>query len=223
MNLNKININLLIDFDSTFIILESLEIISLLSLKDDKNTISKIAKITDDAMNGEISFSKALNKRIKLLNANRAHLNQTIKILKNNISKSFIENIDFIKKNSSNIFIISGGFKELISPVVKKFDLKYENIYANNFLFDSKDNIIGIDPSNPLSKDQGKVTVANNISGENIIIGDGYTDYQIKKAGLAHHFIAYTESVSRPNVIKKGDIIAASFNEVIDFINILKK
>ena len=58
MDLNKININLLIDFDSTFIILESLEIISLLSLKDDKNTISKIAKITDDAMKGEMPFSK---------------------------------------------------------------------------------------------------------------------------------------------------------------------
>jgi len=157
MDLNKININLLIDFDSTFIILESLEIISLLSLKDDKNTISKIAKITDDAMKGEMPFSKALNERIKMLNANRAHLNQTIQILKNNISKSFIKNIDFIKNNSSNIFIISGGFKELIFPIVEKFNLKYENIYANDFLFDSNDNIIGIDQSNPLSKNQGKV------------------------------------------------------------------
>ena len=218
MNLNKININLLIDFDSTFIILESLEIISLLSLKDDKNTISKITKITSDAMKGEMSFSKALNKRIKLLNANKSHLNQAIKILKNNISKSFIENIDFIKNNSNNIFIISGGFKEIIFPIVKKFNLKYENIYANNFLFDNKDNIIGIDPSNPLSKDQGKVAVANNISGKNIIIGDGYTDYEIKKYGAANIFIQFIENINRKNINSKADLISNNFNQIISFI-----
>ena len=73
-------------------------------MKNDKNTISKIAGITDDAMKGKMPFSKALNKRIELINANRGHLKQAIKILKNNISKSFIENIDFIKNNSDNIF-----------------------------------------------------------------------------------------------------------------------
>ena len=218
MDLNKININLLIDFDSTFIILESLEIISLLSLKDDKNTISKIAQITDDAMKGEMPFSKALNERIKMLNANRAHLNQTIQILKNNISKSFIKNIDFIKNNSSNIFIISGGFKELIFPIVEKFNLKYENIYANDFLFDSNDNIIGIDQSNPLSKNQGKVAVAKNISGENIIIGDGYTDYEIKKNGAANTFIQFTENINRKKINSKADLISNNFDQIISFI-----
>ena len=218
MDLNKININLLIDFDSTFIILESLEIISLLSLKDDKNTISKIAQITDDTMKGEMPFSKALNERIKMLNANRAHLNQTIQILKNNISKSFIKNIDFIKNNSSNIFIISGGFKELIFPIVEKFDLKYENIYANDFLFDSNDNIIGIDQSNPLSKNQGKAAVAKNILGENIIIGDGYTDYEIKKYGGANTFIQFTENINRKNINSKADLISNNFDQIISFI-----
>ena len=46
---------------------------------------------------------------------------------------------------------------------------------------------------------------------------------QIKKAGLAHHFIAYTESISRPNVIKKGDFVATSFDDVINIVNSLKK
>ena len=66
MNLNKININLLIDFDSTFIILESLEIISLLSLKDDKNTISKIANLPF-GFNTRLTSFKADFKSIKFL------------------------------------------------------------------------------------------------------------------------------------------------------------
>ena len=100
----------------------------------------------------------------------------------------------------------------------KKFNLKYENIYANNFLFDSKDNIIGIDPSNPLSKDQGKVTVANNISGENIIIGDGYTDYEIKKYVAANIFIQFTENINRKNINSKADLISNNFDQIISFI-----
>ena len=45
MLLNKNNINLLIDFDSTFIRLESLDVISQLSLQKDKNKILEMIKL----------------------------------------------------------------------------------------------------------------------------------------------------------------------------------
>ena len=73
LNLEKYNIQLLIDFDSTFIKEESLEIISEFSLKDSQNkdkTINKIKELTSLAMNGRISFSEALITRIQLLKAN---------------------------------------------------------------------------------------------------------------------------------------------------------
>ena len=69
MLLNKNNINLLIDFDSTFVTLESLDLISQLSLQNNKNKISKIMQITNKAMVGEIPFSKALNQRIEIINS----------------------------------------------------------------------------------------------------------------------------------------------------------
>ncbi|MBT5955888.1 MAG: phosphoglycerate dehydrogenase, partial [Candidatus Marinimicrobia bacterium] len=116
-------------------------------------------------------------------------------------------------------------FTELIYPAVKDFDIPKDHIFANVFTFDESGLINGVDPSQFLAQKPGKIDAVKslNLNGTVIVIGDGYTDYQIKKAGLAHHFIAYTESVSRPNVIKKGDIIATSFNEVIDFIKTLKK
>jgi D-3-phosphoglycerate dehydrogenase len=98
-------------------------------------------------------------------------------------------------------------------------------MFAKIRSFDETGLINGVDSSQFLAQKPGKIDAVKslNLDGTVIVIGDGYTDYQVKKAGLAHHFIAYTESVSRPNVIKKGDIIATSFNEVIDFVNILKK
>jgi D-3-phosphoglycerate dehydrogenase len=57
-----------------------------------------------------------------------------------------------------------------------------------------------------------------NLQGEVFVIGDGYTDYQIREAGLASKFFAFTENVSRTNVTEKADHIAPSFDEVL-YIN----
>ena len=219
---------LIIDFDSTIITAETLEELAKISLNDDPKKdikIHQISSITEKAMNGEIHFMDALNERIKLLHANQSHLNILKKELNEKLSPSFKSIENYIQKHTTNIYVVSGGFTELIYPVVKEFGISKEHIFANVFTFDKTGLINGVDPSQFLAQKPGKIDAVKslNLDGTVIVIGDGYTDYQIKKAGLAHHFIAYTESVSRPNVIKKGDIIATSFNEVIDFINNLKK
>ena len=49
-------------------------------------------------MNGELSFSDALSKRIKLIQANKNHINQSVEKIKKEISLSFYENMSFLKK-----------------------------------------------------------------------------------------------------------------------------
>ena len=52
--------------------------------------------------------------------------------------------------------------------------------------------------------------------GQNtIVVGDGYTDYEMKEAGLAKKFIVYTENACRLNVARIADKIAPSFDVVI--------
>ena len=220
LNYNKIN--LLIDFDSTFIKEESLELISIESLNNSDNKevkINLISEITSKAMNGDIPFSEALIQRIKLLNANKDNLSKTIKIIQDRISTSFIKNMEYFIYNSNNCYIVSGGFKEIIYPIVKQYGFKSENIFANEFIYDKNENIISIDKKNPLSKNYGKVEVAKKIKGENIIIGDGYTDYEIKKFGEASTFIQFIENINRKNLNSKADFIACNFNEIINYID----
>jgi len=219
---------LILDFDSTIITVETLDELAKISLIDDPNKddkINQISSITEKAMNGDVHFMDALNERIKILEATQSHLDILKNKLHNKLSPSFKSVEQFIRENAENIYVVSGGFTELIYPVVKDFGISKDHIFANVFTFDETGLINGVDPSQFLAQKPGKIDAVKslNLNGTVIVIGDGYTDYQIKKAGLAHHFIAYTESVSRPNVIKKGDIIATSFNEVIDFINTLKK
>ena len=60
------------------------------------------------------------------------------------------------------------------------------------------------------------------IKNDIIAIGDGYTDYEIKKYGLAKYFIAYTNHIKRDNVIKNADINCKNFNEVIQFCTLFQ-
>ena len=212
--------NIILDFDSTIVRYETIEVLAEFSLQKNSNKneiLDKIKTMTSLAMLGKISFSKALSKRVSLLEAHKKHINKTIEFLKENISSTFKENLSFFNKINNNCFIISGGFKEIIIPVLENFNLPANNIYANSFIHDEQ-NIISIDKNNPLSKDGGKNLVAKNIKGYNIIIGDGYTDYEVKKDGNANIFIQYTENVNRLELNKKADYICSDFSQIIKII-----
>lgn len=213
-------IKLIIDFDSTFVKLETLEILADFALhaKSDKDKIlNQIKDITNKAMLGEIPFSEALNQRIKLIKPRLEHINKTIIFLKKHISKSFEENIEFFRKNHENCYIISGGFKEIIIPVIEDFNIKNNKIFANTFI--RKNNNITIDRNNPLSKNNGKNIIAKNIPGYKIIIGDGYTDYEVKKYRNAKKFIQFVENINRKSLNNKADLVCDDFKKIITFIN----
>ncbi|MDW8287665.1 MAG: phosphoglycerate dehydrogenase [Flammeovirgaceae bacterium] len=212
-----------IDFDSTFTKVEALDVLCEIAYEGnpEKNAIAaKVKQLTDLAMEGKMSFGEALAARVQLLKATKKHLAILIERLKNEVSDSIKRNKDFFLKNADDVLIISNGFKDFINPVVTEYGIKPENIYANTFVFDEAGNIIGYDHENPLAHPKGKVKLMKelNLKGEVFVIGDGYTDYQIKEAGLATKFFAFTENITRTNVIEKADHVAPSFDEVL-YIN----
>lgn len=209
-----------IDFDSTFTQVEAMEELAAISLKNDpeKDTIiEQIKHLTDLAMDGKMPFNNSLKARIALLSAKKYHLNMLVNKLRKKVSPSFVRNKDFFKKYQGRILIISGGFKEFIAPVVKSFYIDNECIYANTFTYDNKNNIVGADEKNPLAQDGGKVKLLKQLKlkGPIYVIGDGYTDYEIKESGIAQQFFAFTENIARERVIAKADYIAPSLDEIL--------
>ncbi|MGB4775564.1 MAG: HAD-IB family phosphatase [Daejeonella sp.] len=210
----------IIDFDSTFTQIEALDELARISLKkhpDRELIYKKIESLTHLAMEGKMSFRESLSGRVQLLEANRNHLKQLITRLKKKVSGSFIRNKAFFKSHSEEILIVSGGFKEFIIPVVLPYHIQKENIYANTFLFDKDDKIIGYDDANPLSKEGGKVTLLKqlNLPGEIYGIGDGHSDFQLKEFGMIKRFYAFTENIERKTVAEKADHITPSFDEFL--------
>ena len=210
----------IIDFDSTFTQVEALDELARISLEgnpDQEKVYKEIENYTNLAMEGKISFRESLAGRISLLKANKSHLQSLVKHLKKKVSKSFERNKEFFKQNQDTAWFVSGGFKEFITPVVTQYGIKIENIYANTFIFDKDDNIIGYDDTNPLSDEGGKVKLLQDlkIQGRIYGIGDGYSDFQLKESGMIEKFFAFTENISRKSVTDKADHVTPSFDEFL--------
>ena len=159
----------IIDFDSTFTQVEALDELARISLKDNPNReaiYKEIEDLTNAAMEGRLSFRESLTQRVKVLQANRDHLKLLVSRLKKLVSSSFSRNMTFFKNHADDVLIVSGGFKEFITPVVLPYHIKKENIYANTFLFDVDGNIVGYDDSNPLSEEGGKVKLLKQLKLE---------------------------------------------------------
>lgn len=216
----KTNRNFIIDFDSTFTQVEALDILGEISLKEHsekEERLQKLADLTNSGMSGELSFRESLLQRLQLLNARENHIPELVNKLKSKVSTSFIRNKEFFEEYKDSIYIISNGFREFIVPIVEEFGVKEENVFANSFKYDETGKITGFDMDNVLSSNNGKVEMLKSLDleGDVYVIGDGYTDYEIKAAGLANKFYAFTENVERDNVLKNADHITPSLDEFL--------
>lgn len=208
------------DFDSTFTQVEAMEELAAISLANDPDKdllIEKIKQLTDLAMEGKMPFSKSLKARIALLSAKKYHLNMLVNRLRKRVSTSFSRNKAFFKAHKGRVIIISGGFKEFIEPVVKPYFIEPDCVFANTFVFDKKNNIIGANEQNPLAQELGKVKLLRQLklSGNIVMVGDGYTDFQVYESGIAHEFYAYTENISRAIVVEQSALVAPSLDEIL--------
>jgi D-3-phosphoglycerate dehydrogenase len=212
-----------IDFDSTFTKVEALDVLAEISLQnhpEKEGRIRKIKEITDAGMDGSLSVKESLQKRLDLLEARKEHIEELVKRLQTQVSDSFNRNKEFIAGFKNKIYIISNGFRDFIEPVVAPYGIAPEHVFANSFIYDEEGRITGFDPENALSSNGGKVAQLRqlDIDGDVYVIGDGYTDYEIKAAGLANRFYAFTENVERNNIMEKADHITPNLDEFL-FLN----
>ena len=214
---------LFIDFDSTFVKIETIDELARLTLQDDPDKDSKIdliSGITSQAMSGEIDFPAALERRLKILSLTSESIRQATDQISSLVSDSFKTNRQIIKEHCDDIWIVSGGFFEVIAPIVAEYGVSESHILANTLLFEG-DRVIGCDRSSPLFQDKGKIRAIESIetSKQRVVIGDGHTDLEVYLEGAAEHFICYTENVSRQKVLAQSRHIASSFEQMLEIVN----
>jgi len=208
------------DFDSTLVRIETLEALADIALSDAPDAAAKkaeIASLTDQAMTGQLDFGTALRRRLELLALNRSHVEALSDRILDEASASIRRNVDFFERHAERVYILSGGFREVIAPLAARLGIAADHVLANDLIYDAEGRVTGVDDANPLSRDNGKPEVikALNLTGPVVMVGDGWTDAEVKLVGAADRFYAFTEVVSRAKVIEVADATAASLDEVL--------
>lgn len=215
------------DFDSTLTSVEALDVLAEIVYDGDPRkdeVLREIQEITNLGIDGDISFTESLDRRIKLINPTRQDIKELIKRLKKNVSKSVEENKAFFERFHEDIYVISCGFKEFIDEIVEEYNIPAERVFANTFVFDEMDKVVGFDDTNVLAMHNGKIDCLKqlNLEGEIQVIGDGFSDYVMRGAGVADKFFAYTENVQREKAINNADHVIQHFEEFL-YVNDLPR
>lgn len=212
--------HLIIDFDSTFTKVEALDVLCEIVLEGSakkEQVLQKIQHITDLGMDGSIDFRTSLMERLELIKAHKKDVLKLAEVLKEKISDSFKRNQAQLTALRDYVYIVSNGFKDFIQPVVESYGLRPDLVYANEFIYDESGYVTGVNENIPLSKSGGKPLVIKELAlkGDVFVIGDGYNDFEIKKAGYANKFYLFTENVVREKVKPSADHIAPNVDEIL--------
>ncbi len=207
------------DFDSTLVDFETLEALADIALDgapEAEAVRAEIAGLTDRAMTGDLPFAEALTRRLALLPLTRAHLQQLATMAVSRLTASMSRNLDFFRERTGRVVIVSGGFREVIAPVARELGVPDALIVANELDYDQDGRVTGV-ADGPLLAPLGKAAAlkALGLPGPVVMVGDGWTDAEVRQAGVAARFYAFTEVVRRDRVVAAADAEARSLDELL--------
>jgi phosphoserine phosphatase len=131
------------------------------------------------------------------------------------------ELIDTLHNRGIPVYLVSGGFHQMIRPIADLVGVPLHRIYANNILFDGhlgKGDYLCFDNSQYTCRDGGKASVVKHLKAELgvgtvVMVGDGVTDMEAQPPADA--FIGYGGIVSREPVQRGADWFVTDFRELI--------
>ncbi len=215
---------IIIDFDSTFVSLEGLDELAaeaLAHVPDRQERLAAIQHITNEGMSGRIDFQTSLQRRFIQLHPTAEHVDTVAKKLVAAINPSFARSKKTIQQEANRVWVVSGGFRELIEPVTDAFGIDRSHVLANTFVWDKeRKNVVDYDHTNVLAGNDGKVAAVRSLHLNDdyvIVVGDGMTDYAVYAAGLADTCIAFTETVQRPELLAKADYSSDDIQFALNF------
>jgi len=215
---------LVFDFDSTLVRSEGLDELFAHSVRDRPDggaRLEEFRSITDLGMEGGLPFQASLERRMAALEADRSMVEQVARVLAGDLTRSVARHAPFFHRNRGRIYVVSGGFHELIEPAVRALRITPDRIGANRFLFDEAGRVTGLDPDTPLARGgKGAALEEWDLDPARVwVVGDGATDLELRDLGLASRFVAFTENRRREPVIQRADHVAASMDDLLTLLD----
>lgn len=181
----------------------------------------KVKQLTKEAMDGNMTFQEALAQRIAIINPTRGRLESFLSSRSPSPTPGAKELVDKLRSRGAHVYLVSGGFTEIIAPTAKVLQVSVEDIKANRFLYYYTGECAGVDEKQPTCRSGGKAEVLSQLRSSHgyknmVMIGDGATD--LEACPPADAFIGFGANVVRDLVKEKAGWFVYSFQEIIDVL-----
>ncbi|KAH9314687.1 hypothetical protein KI387_023314, partial [Taxus chinensis] len=199
---------------------------------------------TSRAMGGSVPFEEALAARLSLFQPSKSDVANFLNRNPPSLNPGIQDLVKDLKAKGVGVYLVSGGFRQMIEPVADLLEIPHKNIYANRLLFGSEEEFVGFDSEEPTSRSGGKATAVAQIKKEHgyemlVMVGDGATDLELpvkdgylsrsnflalhmnfwcskaRRPGGADIFICYGGVQLRDNVAQAADWLVLGFDNLI--------
>ncbi|KAL6494311.1 hypothetical protein OROGR_031111 [Orobanche gracilis] len=183
-----------------------------------------VAQWTARVMSGSVPFEQALAARLSLFNPSLSQVQEFLEKRPPRLSPGIDALMKKLKEKNKTVYLVSGGFRQMINPVASILGIPLDNIYANQLLFGSFGDFSGFDTNEPTSRSGGKATAVQHIRKVRrykslVMIGDGATDLEARHPGGADLFICYGGVQLRERVAARADWLVYNFKDLINSLD----
>ena len=191
------------DVDSTVITVEAIDEFAKFA-----GQAEAVAALTAQAMGGSVPFDVALQARLSLINPSADMLEKFLSKHAFHLTPGFQGLVDVLAHRKVPVYLVSGGFTQMIHPLADVLGVPRTRVFANTILFKPDGSYAGFDRDAPTSRDGGKAEVVRRLKGAHgyrvvAMVGDGATDMQARPP--ADVFVGYGGVVTRPAVAAGAD------------------
>lgn len=188
------------DVDSTLSAIEGIDELAAGNIE--------IAKLTEAAMNGEITMNEVYGRRLEIIRPSRTDIESLARLYIERMIPDAPEVISSLQKAGVEILIVSAGIRQAILPLAEHLGVPARAVNAVDLVFDEAGNYVDFDRRSPMTRNGGKETVVMNIrsrtKGKAMFVGDGITDLEAKPA--VDLFVGFGGVRARERVRAEADV-----------------
>ena len=218
--------NIIIDFDSTIINAEGIELIIRKALErvgepERSQRLTQMAELTHKATNGNLPLEDAIRQRLQLTEITKQDVEAVAAQILDSINPMVRETVEALLQRDKRIAVFSNSFDDLVRPVTDELNIPQGSVFANKLLYDNAGKVVGVDESNPLFLSIGKVFMAERLisqcqlEGGTAVVGDGITDLLIRKNNMAKMFVYFAGSYLHEGIRRQADFTVDRFDQLL--------
>ena len=188
------------DVDSTLVTIEGIDVLA--------GDHPEIVRLTEAAMNGELSVEEVYARRLEIIRPSRAGVAALAERYRASIVDGAEETIAALQAAGANVQLVTAGVAQAIAPLAETLGIPARAVHAVALRFHDDGTYADFDRRSLLARSGGKELLVRAIlsrsKGTSAFIGDGVTDLETKP--VVDLFIGFGGVQERARVRENAEV-----------------